>query len=74
MTYKAWLVDRVRVRAGLPSCRQAEAIIDDILVMISRALPGEVFEEVFRALAESPNGLRPKVPATWRGWSSGLDL
>ena len=63
MKYSEWLVERVRIRAGLPSCRQAEAIIDDIVVAFSRALPPEVTEAVVRAIAEAPNGSQPKVPA-----------
>jgi len=39
MKYSEWLVERGRIRAGLPSCRQVEAIIDDIVVAFSRALP-----------------------------------
>lgn len=74
MTYSKWLIDRVRTRAGLPSCRQAEEIIDDIVVALGRVLPADVLTEVLKALAESPSGSRPKVPAVWRGWTSSLDL
>lgn len=87
MKYTGWLIERVRVRAGFRSCKQAEALLDDILAALAESLPQQTWLTVAGALRASPNGTagngggngggtghQTRVPVIARGWSSSLDM